>query len=145
MPERKIELLDSRFKVHSVSGYNPMIIEAEYIGPVACPRCAGTHLRTKDRIQRRLHHASVGRCATWLHLVFRKYHCLDCGRYFRPRMPADTIMRKAMRTRANLNREEAARMGREGRQRVEEHFTREAMVASTAKLLWELARERGLP
>ena len=87
MPERKIELLDSRFKVHSVSGYNPMIIEAEYIGPVACPRCAGTHLRTKDRIQRRLHHASMGRCATWLHLVLRKYHCLDCGRYFRPRMP----------------------------------------------------------
>jgi len=34
MPERKIELLDPRFKVHSVRGHNPMIIEAEHIGPV---------------------------------------------------------------------------------------------------------------
>ncbi len=87
MPERKIELLDSRFKVHSVSGYNPMIIEAEYIGPVACPRCEGTRLRTKDRIQRRLRHESMGRRKTWIHLVLRKYQCLDCDRYFRARMP----------------------------------------------------------
>ena len=106
MPERKIELLDSRFKVHSVSGYNPMIIEAEYIGPVACPRCEGTRLRTKDRIQRRLRHESMGRRKTWIHLVLRKYQCLDCARYFRARMPGILPYRRSteqFRTQVCLN------------------------------------------
>jgi transposase len=87
MPERKIELIGPGFKIHSVTGHNPKIIEAEYVGPVCCPECNSTDLRTKDRIQRRLRHASMGRSQTWLHLVLRKYHCLGCGRYFRPRMP----------------------------------------------------------
>jgi transposase len=87
MPERKIELIGPGFKIHSVTGNNPKIIEAEYVGPVCCPDCNSTELRTKDRIQRRLRHASMGRSTTWLHLVLRKYHCQDCGRYFRPRMP----------------------------------------------------------
>jgi len=87
MPERKIELLDPGFKIHSVSGYNPMIIRAEYIGPVACPHCTGTQLRTKDRIQRRIRHASLGVRKTWIEVVLRKYHCLACNRYFRARMP----------------------------------------------------------
>ena len=87
MPERKIELLDPAFKVHSVHGYNPMIIEAEYIGPVSCPQCASTQLRTKDRIERRIRHESAGLRRTWLHLVLRKYRCEACGRYFRARMP----------------------------------------------------------
>jgi transposase len=87
MPERKIELIDPRFKVHSVRGHDPMIIEAEYIGPVCCPECSSTHLRTKDRIKRRLRHESMGHRKTWIQLVFRKYHCLGCGRYFRARMP----------------------------------------------------------
>jgi len=87
MPGRKIELIGPGFKIHSVSGYNPMIIEAEYVGPVACPRCAGTRLRTKDRIQRRIRHESLGTRMTWIHVVVRKYCCLACNRYFRARMP----------------------------------------------------------
>ena len=87
MPERKIELLDPAFKVHCVRGYDPMIIEAEYIGKVSCPQCASTQLRMKDRIHRKLRHASFGRRRTWLHLVLHKYHCQACGRYFRARMP----------------------------------------------------------
>ncbi len=87
MPERKIELIGPGFKIHSVSGCNPLIIEAEYVGPVACPRCAGTRLRTKDRIQRRIRHESLGTRTTWIHVVVRKYHCETCNRYFRARMP----------------------------------------------------------
>lgn len=87
MPERKIDLVGPGFKVHCVSGYNPVIIEAEYVGPTACPGCGGTKLRKKDRIERRLNHAGLGRSTTRLHLTLRKYHCLGCGRYFRPRMP----------------------------------------------------------
>ena len=36
MPERKIELLGSRFKIHSVSGYNPMIIEQSGLVGLIC-------------------------------------------------------------------------------------------------------------
>jgi transposase len=87
MPERKIELLDPAFKIHSVKGHDPMVIEAEYTGPVACPDCCSKRLRTKDRIVRRIRHESFGRRKVWMQLVFRKYRCLDCNRYFRARMP----------------------------------------------------------
>ncbi|VGO23177.1 hypothetical protein [Pontiella sulfatireligans] len=63
MPERKIELIGPEFKIHSVIGNNPQIIEAEDVGPVCCPACNGTDLQTKDRIQRR-RHASIGRNRT---------------------------------------------------------------------------------
>ena len=110
MPERKIELLDPRFKVHSVRGYNPMIIEAEYIGKVACPACGGTQLRTKDRIQRRIRHATMGTRQTWIDLVLRKYHCHACGRYFRTRMPGILPYRR----NTEMFRKEICRLHRDG-------------------------------
>lgn len=87
MPERKIELAGSHIKIHSVTGKGPVVIEAEYTGPVECPDCHSEHLRTKDRIERRVRHASIGVENTWLHLTIRKYRCRDCGRYFRARVP----------------------------------------------------------
>jgi len=87
MPREKIDLVGPFIKVHSISGHGPVVIEAEYIGPVQCPDCNSEHLRTKDRIERRLRHASIGTKNTWLHLTVRKYHCLGCGRYFRARIP----------------------------------------------------------
>jgi transposase len=87
MPERKIELAGSHIKIHSVTGKGPVVIEAEYTGPVECPDCHSEHLRTKDRIERRVRHASIGVENTWLHLTIRKYRCRDCGRYFRARIP----------------------------------------------------------
>ena len=80
MPEQKIEIIGSFIKIHSISGHRPVIIEAEYTGPVQCPVCSSQRLRTKDRIERRLRHASLGIHNTWLHLTVRKYCCLDCGR-----------------------------------------------------------------
>lgn len=87
MPEQKIEIVGSFIKIHSVSGRGPVVIVAEYTGPVECPVCSSQRLRTKDRIERRLRHASMGIHNTWLHLTVRKYCCLDCGRYFRARVP----------------------------------------------------------
>jgi len=87
MPEKKIELVGPHIKIHSVTGKGPVVIEAEYTGPAECPDCHSQSLRTKDRIERRVRHASVGIEPTWLHLTVRKYHCQTCGRYFRARIP----------------------------------------------------------
>lgn len=87
MPERKIEFIGPHIKIHSVTGHGPVVIEGEYTGPVECPDCHSQRLRTKDRIERRVRHASVGVENTWLHLTVRKYHCRECGRYFRARIP----------------------------------------------------------
>ncbi|VGO19056.1 ISL3 family transposase [Pontiella sulfatireligans] len=131
MPERKIELIGPGFKIHSVTGSNPKIIEAEYVGPVACPGCEGTELRTKDRILRRLHHASLGRSATRLHLTVRKYHCRRCGRYFRPRMPGILPYRRSTEQfrrqvyldhRDGISREQLRRNCRIGTATVERWF-----------------------
>jgi transposase len=87
MPKEKIDLIGPHIKVHSVSGHGPVVIEAEYIGPVQCPDCNSDRLRTKDRILRELRHESIGTKNTWLHLTVRKYRCKECGRYFRARVP----------------------------------------------------------
>ena len=110
MPERKIELIGKGFKIHSVSGYNPMIIEAEYVGKVSCPECGGTHLRIKDRIKRRIRHASMGPRKTWIELVLRKYQCLGCNRYFRSRMPGILPYRRT----TEMFRKEICRLHRDG-------------------------------
>jgi len=87
MPEEKIDLAGSFIKIHSVSDHGRVLIQAEYTGPVQCPDCSSQRLRTKDLIERKLRHASIGTRNTWLHLTVRKYRCLDCGRYFRARVP----------------------------------------------------------
>ena len=92
MPERKIEFIVKGFNVHSVRGHDPIIIETEYVGPVACPDCHSKQLRVKDRIERMIRHENFGRRKSWrkswIKLVVRKYHCQACLRYFRPRMPS---------------------------------------------------------
>jgi transposase len=87
MPGVTINLIHPQIKVNSVEGNNPIIIHAEFIGQAQCPVCDATELRTKDCIERKLRHESIGRRNTWLHLKLRKYQCLKCGRYFRARVP----------------------------------------------------------
>jgi hypothetical protein len=60
MPEEKIELVGSFIKIHSISGHGPVVIAAEYTGPVECPDCHSQSLCSKDRFERRLRHASIG-------------------------------------------------------------------------------------
>jgi len=87
MPKEKINLVGPSIKVHSVSRHRNVIIEAEHVGPVACPDCGSERLRKKDRIVRKLRHESIGAKNTWLYLTVRKYRCEGCGRYFRARVP----------------------------------------------------------
>jgi predicted Zn-ribbon and HTH transcriptional regulator len=94
-PREKIEFVGPHIKVHSVTGKGPVVIEGEYISPVQCPDCQSEQLRPKDRIERRVRHASIGVENTWLHLTVRKYHCRNCGRYFRARVPGLLPYRKS--------------------------------------------------
>lgn len=87
MPKEKIDLVGPDIKVHSVSRHGSVIIKAEHVGPVVCPRCGSDHLRTKDRFVRELRHESIGTKNTWLYLTVRKYRCEVCARYFRARVP----------------------------------------------------------
>jgi len=87
MPEVTVNLIHPQVKVTSLDEHDPVIIKAEFIGPASCPDCEGTHLRTKDRILRKLRHESIGVRNTWLYLTLRKHKCLSCGRYFRERVP----------------------------------------------------------
>lgn len=75
------------FEVLKMEGNDPVIIDARYQGRVACPNCASTTVRNKDRFIRRLHHESFGLRKCWIHLEARKFQCLDCGRYFHQRFP----------------------------------------------------------
>jgi len=66
---------------------NPVLIEAEYVGPVHCPHCQSLSLSKKDAFVRRVRHESIGERLVWLILRGSKFHCRDCGRYFRQRFP----------------------------------------------------------
>lgn len=87
MPKEKIDLVGPGIKVHSIVRHGAVMIHAEYIGPVACPQCGSQHLRTKDRLVRKLRHESIGTKNTWLYLTVRKYRCERCRRHFRSRVP----------------------------------------------------------
>ena len=92
MPREKIDLVGPGIKVHSVIRHGAVYIHAEYVGPVACPRCNSEQLRTKDRIVRRLRHESIGTKNTWLHLTVRKYQCRECGLVFEARQKFSQII-----------------------------------------------------
>jgi len=62
-------------------------IWARYTGPRSCPHCAGTRLRNKGPIVRRVRHVSWGFPRVWLMLHGRRWLCRDCGRQFRDRFP----------------------------------------------------------
>ena len=62
-------------------------ISARYTGPIACPHCAGSALRSKGRYLRKVRHESWGMRLCVLEVEARKWHCLSCGRHFRQRLP----------------------------------------------------------
>ena len=62
-------------------------ISARYTGPISCPQCGGTRLRNKGWCHRTVRHDDWGFRRGILKLRVRKCHCLDCGRYFRQRLP----------------------------------------------------------
>lgn len=66
---------------------NPVLIEAEYVGPIRCPRCDADVLRKKAPFIRRIRHESIGDRLVWLLLRGYKFLCRSCGCYFRQRFP----------------------------------------------------------
>jgi len=51
----------------------------------ACHYCQGRHLRIKATHQRTIRHTRQGNRVMFVHLRVPKYHCTECGRYFRHR------------------------------------------------------------
>jgi len=62
-------------------------IWARYSGPISCAHCGGSQLRSKGRYRRVVRHEDIGIRHAVLELEARKWHCVDCGRYFRQRFP----------------------------------------------------------
>ena len=62
-------------------------ISARYSGPISCAHCGGSQLRSKGRYRRVVRHEDLGIRHAVLELEARKWHCVDCGRYFRQRFP----------------------------------------------------------
>lgn len=76
-----------QFRIDRVEGEGTVKIWAHYEGPVSCPHCGSSNLRTKDTRERVLRHASFGLRACLLILESHKYCCLGCRRYFNQRFP----------------------------------------------------------
>lgn len=60
---------------------------ARYEGARACAHCGGTRLRSKGIYQRRLRHQDLGLRHSLLVVEAHKWHCLECGRQSRQRLP----------------------------------------------------------
>jgi transposase len=72
-------------KVHQQAG--TIQISAHYKGPVSCPHCCSTSLRSKGLFQRAVRHESAGMRAVVLILEGRKWLCKTCSRQFRQSFP----------------------------------------------------------
>ena len=62
-------------------------IGARYTGPQSCPHCHSQRLRSKGWFCRPVRHENFGLRHSWLRISARKWHCRDCGRHFRQRLP----------------------------------------------------------
>jgi transposase len=62
-------------------------ISARHAGPISCPHCDSSHLRNKGWCRRLVRHDDWGFRQCVLRLDLRKSRCLDCGRWFRQRIP----------------------------------------------------------
>ena len=62
-------------------------ISARHGGPISCPHCQGSRLRSKGWCRRTVRHDDWGFRHCLLRLDLRKSCCLDCGRCFRQRVP----------------------------------------------------------
>lgn len=75
------------YRIEKIRGHHRVVFDVYHEGPSICPHCRGKSLRSKGWFMRRVRHESLGlRPVTW-HLHGRKFHCQDCGRYFRQRFP----------------------------------------------------------
>jgi transposase len=77
----------SEYEIINISGINPVIYKAKYIGKVSCPFCGSDNLGKKDKYIRKLNHETIGLRRTILYLEARKFHCKYYKRCFNQRFP----------------------------------------------------------
>ena len=108
-------------------------ISAHHTEPMACPQCQSTALRNKGSYRRRVRHENVGTRRCVLELEGRKFHCRNCGHYFRQRFPGILRWQRAseafqkMVCRDHLDGINRSRLGRReslGAATVERYFRR---------------------
>ena len=108
-------------------------ISARYTGPVSCPWCGGSHLRSKGRYLRSVRHENFGLRPCVLSLEAHKWHCRDCGRHFRQRFDgiqpcqrsSDAFQRSIFVQHLDgINRSRLGRRERIGAATVERYFER---------------------
>lgn len=73
------------FTIAKTTGLDPVIHDLDCHQEPRCPHCGGCDLRKKDKAERRVWHESVGLRRVLLRFAVCKFHCRDCGRYFRQR------------------------------------------------------------
>ncbi len=64
-----------------------VVLSARYTGPIICPACGGTKLRSKGRHLREVRHESWGERRCRLRLQAHTWQCRSCGVRFRQRFP----------------------------------------------------------
>lgn len=83
------------FQIDRIEGVETVRIWAHYLGPVTCPHCRSSKLRTKDTMERVLRHASLGLRPCILVLKTHKYRCESCRRHFNQRFPGIGLWRRS--------------------------------------------------
>ncbi len=87
MPKTNHILNLPEFRLLKTIGFSPLTFKVQYIGKPSCPQCSSSKLRLKAKRHRLIKHEPIGGRMTYLKLFSRKYHCLDCNRYFYQPLP----------------------------------------------------------
>lgn len=87
MPKSNSILNLPGFVVKKATGFNPVIIEANYKRKVRCVHCNSKKLRKKSKYLRRIKHVTIGLRNTEIHIEAHKFYCNNCGKYFNQRFP----------------------------------------------------------
>lgn len=82
-------------EVENVSGSNPVVVEARFVGRTACAHCEAKRYRIKSSFSRELKHTRQGNRLLVVRLKSHKYICLVCRRYFNLRLPGVLPRRRA--------------------------------------------------
>ena len=91
MPCDELTLNLPNLSIVNISGRDPLIYHCVRSCASSCVHCGSERLHKKDRLQRRFEHERTGLRRSVIEVTYYKYHCKDCGRYFRENL--DGILR----------------------------------------------------
>lgn len=88
MTDSEILLGLPQYEISSIERSGGTItISARYAGPISCPKCGSSQLRSKGWCRRSVRHDDWGFRRGILDLKVRKSRCLGCGHFFRQHVP----------------------------------------------------------